>query len=179
MDRNGKIVLEEMIDISDMEITYKPGHKQIHIGLTENENEMQVMWVSNPEQYSEPAVFFGTFPTKLNQMAKATTTTYNVGHVGFHGKIYRAVMTNLKPGQRYYYKVGDIQTQTFSEIKYFKGPPQKDQKLSEIKIAVFGDMGTYAPFGHFVTKMIANKNMERPYDFVFLTGDIAYAGMNS
>jgi hypothetical protein len=40
-------------------------------------------------------------------------------------------------------------------------------------------MGTYAPFGHMVTKMIVRKNLAKPYDFVFLTGDIAYAGMNS
>ena len=48
---NGKIKLEEFIDMSEMEIKYKPGHKQIHLGFTENENEMQVMWVSNPEEY--------------------------------------------------------------------------------------------------------------------------------
>lgn len=40
-------------------------------------------------------------------------------------------------------------------------------------------MGTYAPFGHMVSKMITNHNQEKSYDFVFLTGDIAYAGMSS
>ncbi len=40
-------------------------------------------------------------------------------------------------------------------------------------------MGTYAPFGHMVSKMISSQNFAKPYDFVFLTGDIAYAGMNS
>jgi hypothetical protein len=29
---------------------------------------MQVMWVSNPEEYKEPAVFYGEYPTKLNQI---------------------------------------------------------------------------------------------------------------
>jgi hypothetical protein len=29
------------------------------LGFTENENEMQVIWVSNPEKYLEPSVFFG------------------------------------------------------------------------------------------------------------------------
>jgi hypothetical protein len=45
-------------------------------------------------------------------------------------------------------------------------------------MAVFGDMGTYAPFGHLVSKMLSSQNFANPYDFVFLTGDIAYAGMN-
>ncbi len=65
----------------------------------------------------------------MNQISKATTTTYNVGHFGFYGKIYRAVMPNLKAGKRYYYKVGDIKTKTYSEIKYFNAPPNQNQKL--------------------------------------------------
>ena len=46
-------------------------------------------------------------------------------------------------------------------------------------MAVFGDMGTYVPFGHMVTKMIASQNAMKPYNLVFLTGDIAYAGVSS
>jgi hypothetical protein len=45
-------------------------------------------------------------------------------------------------------------------------------------MAVFGDMGTYVPFGHMVSKMISTQNTVKPYDFVFLTGDIAYAGIS-
>ena len=40
-------------------------------------------------------------------------------------------------------------------------------------------MGTFAPFGGFVTNQIAKDHFVKPLDFVFLTGDIAYAGMNS
>jgi hypothetical protein len=38
-------------------------------------------------------------------------------------------MKNLKPGQKYYYKVGDIQTQTFSDLKFFKAPPKRNTNL--------------------------------------------------
>ena len=38
-------------------------------------------------------------------------------------------------------------------------------------------MGTYMPFGHMVSRMITIMNNAKPYDFVFLTGDIAYAGI--
>lgn len=88
------------------------------------------MWVSTPESYSNPVVMYGASRTKLNQMSHATFTTYNVGHLGFHGKIYRATMKNLNPYSKYYYKVGDLQTNTFSDIKHFKSPPSRNQSLS-------------------------------------------------
>lgn len=40
-------------------------------------------------------------------------------------------------------------------------------------------MGTFAPLGHLVMNQIVRDNLVKPADFVFLTGDIAYAGMNS
>ena len=98
---------------------------------------------------------------------------------GFHGRIYLSVMKGLKPLKKYYYRVGDLKTRTFSKIKYFMSPPLKVQTLDEINIAVFGDMGTFAPFGHFVIDKIAKDHFIKPFNFVFLTGDIAYAGVNS
>lgn len=53
-------------------------------------------------------------------------TTYNVGHLGFHGWIYHAVMKGLKAGHKYYYKVGDKKTNTYSKIKNFNAPPKKN-----------------------------------------------------
>ena len=39
-------------------------------------------------------------------------------------------------------------------------------------------MGTFAPVGGFVINQIAKDHFIKPFDFVFLTGDVAYAGMN-
>jgi Ca2+-binding EF-hand superfamily protein len=47
-DMNLKISLKELIEVAKIKITVKPGHKQIHIGLTDIDGEMQVMWVSTP-----------------------------------------------------------------------------------------------------------------------------------
>lgn len=113
----------------------------------------------------------------LNMIEKASITKHHLQNVSYHGVTYRAVMKNLKPSQRYYYKVGDIQTRTFSELKHFKSPPNKNSHLDEVRFAVFGDMGTYMPFGHMVSKMVTTMHSAKPYDFVFLTGDIAYAGI--
>ena len=40
-------------------------------------------------------------------------------------------------------------------------------------------MGTYAPFGYLVAKQITKDNFIKPYNFIFLTGDISYAGTGS
>jgi hypothetical protein len=75
--------------------------------------------------------------------------------------------------------VGDEKYKTFSAVKYFTAPPRKGQVLDEINLAVFGDMGTFAPLGHLVINQIVHDNLKKPVDFVFLTGDIAYAGMDN
>lgn len=53
------------------------------------------MWVSTPEFYNKPIVQYGRLPTALKFEEEGIFTTYNVGHVGFHGRIYKAVMKNL------------------------------------------------------------------------------------
>ena len=39
--------------------------------------------------------------------------------------------------------------------------------------------GTFAPCGHLVINQIARDNFVKPFDFTFLAGDIAYAGISS
>ena len=86
-------------------------------------------------------------------------------------------MKGLQPNQHYYYQVGDLQTNQFSEIKGFKTAPVNH--LDRLNFVVFGDMGTVAPLGFSVSQEIVRTHMVDPLDFVLLTGDIAYAGMNS
>jgi hypothetical protein len=86
----------ELVKLSKIKITTKNGPKQIHLGFTNNDGEMQVIWVSNPEHYNEPVVYYGKLPTNLNQKVTGSWHTYNVGKFGgFHGRIYVAVMKNL------------------------------------------------------------------------------------
>ena len=72
------------------------------------------MWVSNPETYYMPYVIFGRNPANLDTKSYAITNTYNVGHVGFQGKVYKAVMRGLQPLTKYYYRVGDEKAMTYS-----------------------------------------------------------------
>ena len=140
---------------------------------------MQVTWVSNPGSYEKPYVIFGRYPTKLNLKTYAMISTYNVGHIGFFGKIYRATMRELEYNTKYYYMVGDEKTKTYSELKYFMSPPRRFEQRDQIRFATVGDVGTFAPFGHMTLDQISRDNLIKPFDFVWLTGDLAYAGMGS
>lgn len=94
-DQDRRVTLKELIEVANIKVTTKNGHKQIHLGLTNKDGEMQVMWVSTPEVYEKPIVQYGRLPTALKHEEPGTYTTYNVGHFGFHGRIYKAVMKGL------------------------------------------------------------------------------------
>ena len=124
-------------------------------------------------------VKLGKYPTHLNMTVSADRSTYNVGHLGFHGQIYKATLSELLPSTTYFYKVGDTQTDTYSSLKSFTTAPPNNSTLGVIKFITFGDMGTYAPMGFEVSHALGNEILIDNYAFVWLTGDMAYAGMNS
>ncbi len=64
-------------------------------------------------------------------------------------------------------------------MRQFTSNAKANSTLGRITFAMFGDMGTFAPFGHFVMKQITLNHLATPLDFIYLVGDIAYAGMNS
>ena len=122
---------------------------------------------------------YGESVHNLTMSVNATYTTYHAGRLGFHGRIYRAVMTGLKPLQKYHYRVGDSVILTYSEPRSFVSPPNKGTHLPRIHFAAFGDMGTYVPMGHKVSDALFDYHQKDPFDFVFMNGDIAYAGISS
>lgn len=84
-----------MMKYAEPVATQLTGPKQIHIGFTNIDGEMQVMWITSPDKYKHPCVKYGLEMNNLNMTANATSTTYNKGKLGFHGLIYKAVMTQL------------------------------------------------------------------------------------
>lgn len=88
-------------------------------------------------------------------------------------------MTGLDPLKKYYYKVGDHLIGVFSGTHSFIAPPNKGTHLDRIHFVAVGDMGTYVPMGHYVSEAIYIHGVKDPFDFVFLNGDIAYAGVSS
>lgn len=94
-DRDSKITLGEMMEFAQPVVTGTTGPKQIHLGFTNVDGEMQVMWITSPDKHKHPCVKYGLDAKKLDMTANATYTTYNAGKLGFHGRIYKAVMTQL------------------------------------------------------------------------------------
>lgn len=53
-------------------IKQKFGPKQIHLGLTGKDNEMQVMWVTQPDKAFLPVVHYGPNMIDLSTVRNAT-----------------------------------------------------------------------------------------------------------
>lgn len=90
------------------------GPDQIHLAFTDNDDEMRVMFVTGDPK--ERHVRYGEREEKLDAMALATVKRYEMEHmcdspanqtIGWRdpGYIHDGVMTNLKPGVKYYYQV--------------------------------------------------------------------------
>ena len=99
-----------------MEVGFGSGRvpEQIHLGFTENADEMRVMFLTGDRE--ERRVRYGLREGKLDRVAVARVERYEREHmceepanssVGWRdpGWIHDGVMKNLKKGVRYYYQV--------------------------------------------------------------------------
>eukprot|EP00640_Fibrocapsa_japonica_P000631 CAMPEP_0113945674 /NCGR_PEP_ID=MMETSP1339-20121228/49363_1 /TAXON_ID=94617 /ORGANISM="Fibrocapsa japonica" /LENGTH=632 /DNA_ID=CAMNT_0000951363 /DNA_START=100 /DNA_END=1998 /DNA_ORIENTATION=+ /assembly_acc=CAM_ASM_000762 len=95
-----------------------------------------------------------TLPTATkHSVAPASSFTFSAKDMctapasgaGFHspGTLHSVVLANLTPGTRYRYRVGDLESQEWSEYRVFVTPPAPSYLPTEqsVRIAVFGDMG--------------------------------------
>jgi Ca2+-binding EF-hand superfamily protein len=79
LDENadGRVYIEEMLQQlsklvgTSIVIKQKFGPKQIHLGLTGNNGEMQVMWITQPDKAFNPVVHYGPNIIGLNNTKKA------------------------------------------------------------------------------------------------------------
>ena len=74
---DGTVTFQELIDKMGYVPTLRVGPKQLHIGFTGTDNEMQVMWVTQPEKAIKPVVRYGQDPLHLNEQASAVWNEYN------------------------------------------------------------------------------------------------------
>lgn len=78
--------------------------EQVHLSLTSGDyTKMGVSWVTLNDKRS--VVQYGLSKASLTSVGDGTISTYRAA--GWVGTIHRATMENLKPGTRYFYRVGN------------------------------------------------------------------------
>lgn len=134
---------------------------QLHLAFGEDPRTiLRVMWQTQ-KAMRKPVVQYGTFPT-LAQMASAQRVSYPYET----GILYEVTLRGLKPGTKYYYRVGDPPNQ-MSKIYTFRTAPNR---LEDFVFTAFGDHGMTA----FSQRNTQNILKVRPA-FHLLLGDLSYA----
>ncbi|ONI30943.1 hypothetical protein PRUPE_1G283200 [Prunus persica] len=182
-----------LLATSDDELTFESGRgpDQIHLSYTDADDEMRVMFVTSDA--GERTVRYGPSDDSLDDVAVAHVERYEREHmcdspanasIGWRdpGFIHGAVMTRLKKGVRYYYKVGS-DNGGWSKTHSFVS---RNGDSDETTAFMFGDMGTATPYATFyrtqdesisTVKWIL-RDIEALGDkpaFVSHIGDISYA----
>nr|CAD1841238.1 unnamed protein product [Ananas comosus var. bracteatus] len=167
------------------------GPDQIHLSITDREDEMRVMFVT--VDGAESFVSYGLDMEKLDRMAKTDVRRYERkdmcdypanATIGWRdpGFTHDGVMSNLEKGKRYYYTVGS-DSGGWSAIRSFIS---RDNNSNETIAFLFGDMGTYVPYSTFYRTQDESKSTvkwilrdiealgDKPA-FISHIGDISYA----
>ncbi|XP_010258129.1 PREDICTED: probable inactive purple acid phosphatase 2 [Nelumbo nucifera] len=167
------------------------GPEQIHLSFTTKVDEMRVMFVTADGK--ESFVKYGEREHRLDNVAVTEVRTYERldmcdspanESIGWRdpGFIHDGVMTNLKSGIRYYYKVGSDKrgwSKTHSFIS-------RDWDSDETVAFLFGDLGTSIPYATFLRTQAESiltmkwilrdiKALGDKPTFISHIGDISYA----
>ncbi|MGQ9902020.1 MAG: purple acid phosphatase family protein, partial [Fimbriimonadales bacterium] len=135
--------------------------KQLRLAFgADPHTQMSITWQTQ-QPVNDPVVEYGETPA-LGRRAPAERVRYPYET----GVIYRALMSDLVPGQRYYYRVGSAQG-GYSRAYAFRTP---QQGLHDFTFTAFADHGTT----RFSTQNSRNVAALHPA-FHFIAGDLSYA----
>eukprot|EP01126_Amoeba_proteus_P044311 TRINITY_DN4919_c0_g2_i1.p1 TRINITY_DN4919_c0_g2~~TRINITY_DN4919_c0_g2_i1.p1 ORF type:complete len:400 (+),score=68.84 TRINITY_DN4919_c0_g2_i1:74-1273(+) len=145
--------------------------EQIHIAVTNKQDEMSVTWLTQ-SNVTSPLVQFGLDPTKFSSSVLAYTTKQYTFLVYTSGYIHYARLSGLQPNLRYYYRVGNSETDDWSDVFHFSTGRQLP-----ISFFATGDVGT-TPYcqdcGNVIGGMV-DYDKKNPVNFVAHSGDLSYA----
>ncbi len=143
--------------------------EQVHLSLAaEDRSLMGVSWVTLNK--NETFVQYGQSADKLDMSNEGNTMTYT--QAGWIGTIHRAIMTDLKPATKYFYRVGSPTSDSWSEVFSFKtyNPEQKQQVFAVLADMDFDSKGAMDTIAKLTAMVDAGK-----LDAVVHSGDISYA----
>lgn len=175
---------------------------QLHLSVTSNVGEMQIMWVTG-DDYAPGTAFAEFWPTGPGQPSKTVagnSLTYTVPSRWWdptgsaEGYMHRAVMTGLTPGAAVPYRVGgynasDPSSPVTSDVFTFT-VASAPAPQTQTRVFMYGDQGTFMPLGFAVTDSMIEDvfspaaNSTVPWagqvpDAILHVGDISYAGIDT
>ncbi|CAH0515061.1 unnamed protein product [Peronospora belbahrii] len=170
------------VQVGMVEALTAPKHG--HIALTENADEMSVMF--NSASQETPVVKYGLDYTTLNQRAEGTSKTYSAANMCGEpanlisqqwfrdpGNMHTVILKGLTLGTRYFYKFGS-EKDGWSSVYSFMSRPDKSVKSA--KFIAYADMGVEFAPAAISTAVRAFQNVMNGYDsFLLHFGDISYA----
>lgn len=147
--------------------------EQVHISLSHDPTEMQVMWTTLVNTKTHK-VIWGLEEDNLNETNPDTGTSTTYTHFGWVGHFHKTKMLNLKPNTKYFYQVGDknggySQTFSFKTFHQYAG-----SNIAPLKVASVGDMG-YANNSDMTIQRLSSLIDNGELDMVIHNGDISYA----
>ncbi|XP_020210786.1 probable inactive purple acid phosphatase 2 [Cajanus cajan] len=191
-DHNPLPVASRLLAFSP-EVGFLPGRgpNQIHLAFAERQDEMRVMYVTGG--HDETYVRFGEREEELQGVAVARVGRYERDHmcdapanssVGWRdpGYVHDALLTGLKKGHKYYYRVGNDKGGWSATHSFVSRNSDSDETIAFL----FGDMGTAVPYNTYLRTQDESISTikwilrdledlgEKPA-FVSHIGDISYA----
>ena len=158
--------------------------EQIHLAITDTVGNVTVLWTTSIASNKSSVCYWPQSESNQTQICVAGTTwTYNpISVVPWIGTLHGAHMTNLIPGRRYCYRVGDPTTlftdnEAWSNTTCFACP---DLNKNEITVSFGGDMGSVQLVGYMINDQMIHDEIVHGihYDAFWLLGDIAYSTLD-
>ena len=114
--------------------------QMIHLSLTGRPGEMAVDWVSSCADGTS-SVMFADNPAHANASTAPAvdhaSAATDLGMARTNYTLHYALMTGLKPGVQYYYKLGCVNNMTSEPLSFQAWPPADRQPIW----ACYGDLG--------------------------------------
>ncbi|EGD77773.1 hypothetical protein PTSG_08863 [Salpingoeca rosetta] len=147
---------------------------EVHTSLLNN-SRLAIMWVTEVPTKTSTVEYSTDGSHSFSKSIQGSTHTYTAG--GWKGVIHEVHMPEFPANTRVTYHVGD-RDGGWSAIYTVQTPPTVGNKRTAdkpLRIATFGDMGTYIPLGYKVCEQMEEDHKKKPLDLIVHQGDIAYA----
>lgn len=148
---------------------------QVHIAQGKTPEIMTISWLTRDE--TDSIVLYGLNKTILTSIAKGYETSYKFDYPQFgvyeSGIIHHVELINLNPSTTYYYKCGDSESDTTSDLFSFSTTSQVGS-FFPVEFGIIGDLGQTIDSEQTINHISNNINVQ----LILHAGDLSYADCN-